>query len=119
MKENQAKDLLELILGEKFSEPMAVPDLSETQLSNFKLYQNYPNPFNPKTIINYELPITSEVNLSIYNLIGQKLATLVSEKQNIGLHQVEWDARGFASGVYYYILKSGEFQDVKKMILIR
>jgi hypothetical protein len=85
----------------------------------FKLGQNYPNPFNPKTVISFQLPVISEVELSIYNLLGQKVVTLVSEKQKAGYHQVEWDASGFASGIYYYYLKAGEFQDVKKMILIR
>jgi len=85
----------------------------------FMLKQNYPNPFNPKTIINYELRITSNVELSIYNLLGQKVATLVNEQQQAGYHQVEWDASGFSSGVYYYRIEAGEFQDVKKMILLR
>jgi hypothetical protein len=85
----------------------------------FQLKHNYPNPFNPRTIINYELPITNYVNLSVYNLIGQKVATLVHRKQNAGYHQVEWKASGLASGVYYYMIKAGEFVDVKKMILIK
>jgi len=83
------------------------------------LANNYPNPFNPRTIINYELANTNDVELSIYNLLGQKVATLVSEKQNIGFHQVEWDASGFASGVYYYRIEAGEVMDVKKMMLLR
>jgi hypothetical protein len=87
--------------------------------ARFSLSQNYPNPFNPKTIINYELQITNDVELSVYNLIGQKVTTLVSEKQRAGHHQAEWDASGFASGIYYYRIKAGEFQDVKKMILLR
>ena len=95
-------------------------DKSEMKLlSRFRLSQNYPNPFNPVTMINYQLPVTSSVDLSIYNLLGQKVLTLVSEKQRAGYHQVEWDASGFASGVYYYRIQAGEFQDVKKMVLIR
>jgi hypothetical protein len=82
-------------------------------------HQNYPNPFNPKTIINYELPITNYVDISIYNLLGQKVATLVNERQQAGFHQVEWDASRFSSGVYYYRLEVGQFQEVKKMILLR
>jgi flagellar hook assembly protein FlgD len=61
----------------------------------------------------------SDVELSIYNLLGQKIATLVNERRQAGDHQVEWDASGFASGVYYYRIEAGEFQDVKKMILLR
>ncbi len=85
----------------------------------FKLYPNYPNPFNPKTMINYELPITNYVDLNIYNLLGQKVATLVSERQNAGHHQIEWEAGDLSSGVYYYMITAGEFQDVKKMLLVK
>jgi hypothetical protein len=79
----------------------------------------YPNPFNPKTIINYELPITNVVELKIYNLLGQKVVTLVSETQNAGYHQVEWDASGFPSGVYFYRIKAGTYTDIKKILLIK
>jgi hypothetical protein len=87
--------------------------------AKYHLAQNYPNPFNPKTIIIYELPITSTVELSIYNLLGQKVATLVDEHKNAGQHHVEWDASGFSGGIYYYRIKSGEFHHVKKMVLLR
>jgi predicted GH43/DUF377 family glycosyl hydrolase len=88
--------------------------------TKFELKQNYPNPFNPITMINYQLPITNHIQLSIYNLLGQKVVTLVSEKQKAGYHQVEWDASGFASGVYYYQLwtDSGIIQ-TKKLVLLR
>jgi hypothetical protein len=85
----------------------------------FYLAKNYPNPFNPSTIINYELRITSVVDLSIYNILGQKVASLVSQKQSAGKYQVQWDGSSYSSGVYYYVLKTGEFLDVKKMILLR
>jgi parallel beta-helix repeat protein len=90
---------------------------------NFKLHQNYPNPFNPVTTIEYTVraydhtPI--HVNLSIYNLLGQKVATLVSEKQAAGLYEVQWDASRFSSGLYYYRIQTPEFQAVRKMILLR
>jgi len=85
----------------------------------YKLNDNYPNPFNPSTAIGYQLSAVSDVELSIYNLLGQKVATLVSERQNAGYYQVAWDASDFASGIYYYKLKAGTYQDVKKMILLR
>jgi hypothetical protein len=93
-------------------------DLATTPLK-FGLDQNYPNPFNPVTTINYELPITNYVELSIYNLLGQNVATLVSENQPAGKYQVQWDASEFAGGVYYYKIKAGGFTDVKKMMLIK
>ena len=86
----------------------------------FKLYQNFPNPFNPNTMINYQLPITNDVELSIYNLLGQKVATLVNERKQAGFHQVEWDGSGFASGVYYYRLRTDAgFVQTKKLVLLK
>jgi hypothetical protein len=86
---------------------------------NYRLYQNYPNPFNPTTAISYKLSVVSDVELSIYNVLGQKVAILVSERQPTGDYSVEWDASGLASGVYYYELKTADFRDVKKMVLMK
>jgi hypothetical protein len=87
---------------------------------NFKLAKNYPNPFNPSTFINFELPFTNEVDLSIYNLLGQKVVTLISERKEAGYHQFEWDASGYASGVYYYRLStSAGFVQTKKLVLLK
>jgi len=97
----------------------SVEDSDISDPSSFKLEQNYPNPFNPSTMINYQLSMNNEVDLSIYNLLGQKVATLVSKKQAAGSYQVEWDASAYASGVYYYVLKAGEFRDVKKMVYLK
>jgi len=86
----------------------------------FALYQNYPNPFNPVTAIEYQLPKFSHVDLSIYNLLGQKVATLVNKKQMAGSYNVEWDASGFASGVYFYRLETEQgFSQTKKLILVQ
>ena len=92
---------------------------NEISIKKFKLEQNYPNPFNPRTIINYELPITNYIDLTIFNILGQKVATLVSGNQNAGFHTVEWDAGGMASGVYYYRLQAEGFVETKKLILLR
>ena len=85
----------------------------------FSLSQNYPNPFNPKTMINYQLPVTSDVELNIYNILGQKVATLVSEKQPAGTYTVEWDAKRFASGIYLYRIDTGRFVKTKKLVLVK
>lgn len=85
----------------------------------FALRQNYPNPFNPSTIISWQLPVSDHVELSVFNILGEKVATLVSERKAAGAHQVEWDATDFASGIYYYQIRAGEFQAVRKMILLR
>jgi hypothetical protein len=100
--------------------PLPVEKKPEIQLpEGYEMFQNYPNPFNPLTAIGYQLSAVSSVNLSIYNLLGQKVATLVDAQQMAGYHQVEWDASRFPSGVFYYKIQAGEFQDVKKMILLR
>jgi hypothetical protein len=98
MQLDQARELMRYVLNEKFNEPLSLRDKDELIVSEFRLLQNFPNPFNPTTIINYELPITNYTELNIYNLLGQRVATLVSEKQEAGQHQVEWDASGFSSG---------------------
>ncbi len=85
----------------------------------FELFQNYPNPFNPITTINYELPITNYVDLNIYNLLGQKVVSLVSDVQQAGSHHVQWDASDMTSGVYYYQIRAGEFVETKKMLLLQ
>ncbi len=86
----------------------------------FALKQNYPNPFNPKTAISYQLPVASNVELNIYNILGQKVVTLVSGKQRAGTYKVEWDAGGFASGVYLYQLKTDNgFIKTRKLVLMK
>jgi aminopeptidase N len=96
-----------------------LPRENLVQPKEFLLNQNYPNPFNPITVISYQLPVSGNVELSIYSILGEKVVTLLSKSQNSGNYDVEWDAAGFASGVYYYKIQAGEFQDVKKMILLR
>jgi len=87
--------------------------------NKFTLRQNYPNPFNPVTSIKYQVARTSQVDLSIFNILGQKVATLVSDKQQAGDYNVEWDASGFASGVYLYRLTADKFIEIKKLVFIK
>jgi hypothetical protein len=91
----------------------------EIRIKTYQLFQNYPNPFNPITMINYQLPMTSEVELNVYNLLGQRVATLVSEWQHAGSHQAVFNAQGLPSGIYFYRIEAGAFHQVKKMILVR
>jgi len=91
----------------------------ENSQIDFQLNQNYPNPFNPTTTINYQISEISAVDLSIFNLIGQKVVTLVSEQQPAGNYEVEWNAQSYSSGIYMYKLKAGFFEQSRKMILLR
>lgn len=88
-------------------------------IQKFCLNQNYPNPFNPSTVISWQLTVGSDVDLSIYNILGEKVATLISERQEAGYHQVKWDAGDLASGVYYYMIQAGEYQAGRRMVLLR
>jgi hypothetical protein len=95
-----------------------VEDIAENLPKCFSLGQNYPNPFNPVTRIKYQIPSTSHVTLTMYDVLGREVATLVDEVKQPGRYTVTWDAGGVASGVYFYRLQAGNFVDVKKMLLV-
>ncbi len=86
---------------------------------NYELSQGYPNPFNPTTTIRYRVPVTTHVTLTVYNSLGQEVATLVDGEVTAGEHQVLFDAGRFASGVYFYRMKSGNFAQTRKLALIK
>jgi len=85
----------------------------------YSLSQNYPNPFNPSTVINYSLPKRSLVELKIFNILGQEAATLVNKFQPAGEYKVNFNASGLSNGIYFYRIRAGEFEDSRKMILLR
>lgn len=85
----------------------------------FALEQNYPNPFNPTTNIKFALPQSGNVSLTVYNMLGQKVSTLINEKMNSGFHVVPFDASNLSSGMYIYRIEAGSFSSVKKMLLIK
>lgn len=85
----------------------------------YKLYNNYPNPFNPTTVLSYSLPQSSFTTLKIYDVIGNEVAVLVNEMQTAGIHQVVFNAVDLPSGVYFYSLQAGSFNQTKKMILMK
>ncbi|MGD8780485.1 MAG: T9SS type A sorting domain-containing protein [Ignavibacteria bacterium] len=87
--------------------------------AEYELKQNYPNPFNPETTINFALPETQLVNLSIYNILGEKIKELVNEELEPGFHSVFFDGSGLASGTYIYRLETNNFSQVKKMLLVK
>jgi hypothetical protein len=85
----------------------------------FSLEQNYPNPFNPATTVKYQIPESDLVNLKVFDVLGNEVATLVNEKQPAGSYEVEFSASELASGIYLYKLVSGSFVETKKMILLK
>ena len=98
---------------------------SKSVLPNaFSLSQNYPNPFNPQTVIKYALPEDCQVELTLYNILGQKVKTLVSEYQSAGYRMVHWNGRDdegneTPSGLYFYKIKTPKYSETKKMVLLR
>lgn len=88
-------------------------------VKDYRLFQNYPNPFNPNTKISYSLPENSFVNLEVFNSLGEKLKTLINSIQQTGDHDIEFNAEGFSSGIYFYKLSSGSFVSTKRMLLIK
>jgi Secretion system C-terminal sorting domain/Abnormal spindle-like microcephaly-assoc'd, ASPM-SPD-2-Hydin len=93
-------------------------DISVTP-EKFYLSQNYPNPFNPSTKIKYIIPFTSLVQLKIFDLLGNEIATIINEQQDAGSYEVEIDASNLVSGVYFYTLRAGNSFQTRKMILLR
>jgi hypothetical protein len=96
----------------------------ESTPTEFALFQNYPNPFNPETTIKYHLAEGSDVQLRIYNIVGQVVRTLVSERQSAGRYQIRWegtDDRGMqvSSGIYFYHVSAGKFQDQRRLMLLK
>lgn len=92
---------------------------TKTLPEEFNLNQNYPNPFNPSTIISFDLPVDSEVELTVFNSIGQEVATLVNRNLSAGYHTIEFDAANLSSGIYFYKLKTENFVQTRKMVLLR
>lgn len=97
---------------------------SENIIKEYELSQNFPNPFNPTTKIKFSIPVVetghaSFVQLKIYDILGKEIATLVNEEKPSGEYEVEWNAAGFASGIYYYQLKGDNFKETKKVLLLK
>lgn len=87
--------------------------------TSFNLFQNYPNPFNPSTKIIYELPVPTNVKITVYDLLGREISLLVDAYQTAGSHPINFNGDGFASGIYLYKIEAGAFTDTKKMILLK
>jgi len=93
--------------------------LPDVRPSTFALQQNYPNPFNSMTQIQYALPYETEVSLTVFDLLGKEVGTLVNEKQPAGIHTVDFNAQDLPGGVYFYHLQAGDFSIAKKMIFLK
>ena len=91
---------------------------------NFRLYFTYPNPFNPVTTLRYDLPKNSFVNITIYDMMGRVVKTIVNDQQMAGYRSIQWNATNnngspVSAGIYLYMIQAGEFRQTKKMILLK
>ncbi|HPS64726.1 MAG TPA: T9SS type A sorting domain-containing protein, partial [Ignavibacteria bacterium] len=96
-----------------------VPNNNATVPDKYNLSQNYPNPFNPSTQIKFSVPQTKNVRISIYDALGKEVSVLLNEVKNPGEYVVTFNGNNLSSGIYFYKLTSGDFTDIKKMILVK
>ena len=95
------------------------PETKNVLPKDFNVRQNYPNPFNPQTTIAYELAQNSFIKIAVYDILGQKIKTLVNENKQAGYHKARFDAANLPSGVYYALVQAGTHQKVIKMMLVK
>ena len=88
-------------------------------LNEYTLNQNYPNPFNPNTVITYSIPVSSKITLTVYNVLGELITTLVKENQEAGNYSVNFNAAGLNSGIYFFSMQSDNFVKTNKMLLLK
>jgi hypothetical protein len=101
-----------------------IQESDENRPTEFSMSQNYPNPFNPTTNIKFELPRTAHVRLDVFNIVGQKVKTLVDQKMDAGKYVADWNGKdekgnSVSSGIYFYRMDAGDFSDIKKMLLVK
>jgi hypothetical protein len=103
----------------KLGMELTIADNISFNAQRFRLYNNYPNPFNLTTTISYQLPKAAFVNLSVYNITGQRVETLVNGRKNAGFYSLRWDASGVGSGLYFYRIEAGEYVETKKCLILK
>ena len=97
----------------------SVESFSTELPTHFGLEQNYPNPFNPSTRIKFEVPSWRLVTLKVFDVLGREVATLLDGNLKAGNYETTFDAKGLASGVYFYQMRAGEFTQTKRLILLK
>jgi len=108
------------LIANTVAEPKTITSVKNVNTPyRFILSQNYPNPFNPVTIINYQISVSGNISLKVFDLLGNEVAQLVNENKSAGSYSAKFDGSKFSSGVYFYQLKSGPLADTKKFILMK
>jgi hypothetical protein len=123
MNQMLAEDLISYIMVNKFNEIVSVKEEVSYISDRYSLLQNYPNPFNPSTKISWQSPVGSWQTLKVYDILGNEVATLVNEYRNAGNYEIDFQSTNsghqLANGVYFYQLRTGDFVETKKMILLK
>lgn len=107
------------LVAESISKLITSSENENVTPDQFRLFDNYPNPFNPGTVIRYQLAVNSRVELKVFDMLGHEITVLVNELQTAGNHQVRFDATGLASGIYFYQIRTDNFVQTKKMLLVK
>lgn len=108
------------MIGHNFNSTVNIDENSNLSTpEQFVLYQNYPNPFNPVTSIQYVIASRQFVQLIVYDVLGNEIATLVNEEKPFGVYNVQFAMNNLSSGIYFYQLKAGDFIQTKKLVLIK
>jgi hypothetical protein len=102
-----------------YTGPTGINDVTQNLPDRIELFQNYPNPFNPTTLISFNTPSAGLVKLTVYDLLGQVVETLVNAEMPVGYHEITFDAVDLVSGPYYYQLEAGDKIQVRKMVLLK
>jgi hypothetical protein len=99
--------------------PIGISQISNEVPDKFSLSQNYPNPFNPMTKIKFSVTKASNVNITVFDMLGRHITTLVNEKLGAGSYETEWSAVNMPGGVYFYRIETDSYSETKKMILVK
>ncbi|MBE2216552.1 MAG: T9SS type A sorting domain-containing protein, partial [Ignavibacteria bacterium] len=99
--------------------PIGIQNISSELPTEYKLHQNFPNPFNPVTNINFDIIKQGVVKITVYDLLGREVETIVNQDMSPGRYRLDFNAANYASGMYLYRIETGDFSDVKKMLIVK
>ena len=105
--------------GEEYEYPTDVPETEPLLPTEFALKSPYPNPFNNQLTIPFELPVKADVQIAVFNILGQRVETLILPGHPAGRHVYTWDGSGLASGIYFQEMRAGQFHQLKKIALVK
>ena len=103
----------------RWTTPIGIQNITSELPTEYKLHQNFPNPFNPVTNINFDIIKSGVVKITVYDLLGREVETLVNQDMSPGRYKLDFNAANYASGMYLYKITTNDFVDVKKMLIVK